>query len=385
VQRKTFRTRCAAGIVATLSVGMLLVGPAARAGTPPAELWHKTLTNEQENGVAFDSNGNVYVAATFYGSPKVARLHSYDKDGNLNWTKDYKPKDAQGSNGYDVAVAPDDSIYLLAYSYIPAKKYFELSVVRYSAAGKVLWAKNQPNINAYAIAASKKAVVAVGNVGATKTAGKDAWVRSYTPKGVVNWTRTIDAGAKKDDVAQDATIASDGTVYAVGYATLHAAKPHDQDAALWHLSASGKLLGSSYKAGTVAGGYDTWTGITRAGTKFFVGGDVNDTSGSSSPRQALVTGTKLSAVTTLNWGSGYTTIWGVASAGSKLFATGTSNEGVTGDDAKLVEMDATGGELWSVTVDTGTSEYGFGVGSDGTNVAMVGGTNSDGFIYVYPV
>jgi hypothetical protein len=383
-ERRTWSRKLAAGSVSALIAGSMLVAASpARAEPPPSEVWHANLTNEQENGAAFDSNGNLYVAATYYGSPKVARLHSYDAAGNPRWTRTYRPKDAQGTNGFDVAVAPNDSVYLLAYSYIPAKKYFELSLVRYSAAGKLMWAKNQPNINAYAVAASNKAVVVAGNVGATKKAGRDAWVRSYTPKGTVRWTKKIDAGVRKNDVAWDVALAGDGTIYAVGYATLHATKPKDQDAAVWRLSPSGKLTGSRYTKGSVAGSYDVWTGIARTGTKFFVGGEVDETSSGSAPRDAFVNGKKVVAPQTLSWGSGYTQIWGVASAGSKLFAAGTSRDGANAD-ARLVEMNASRVVQWTVTIDTGTDEYGFAVAADAGQVAIVGGTNFDGFVYVYP-
>jgi hypothetical protein len=383
---ETLRGKVTAGVAAALWMGTSLIGPtAARAGAPaPAEDWHTILVDEQENNAAFGSDGTLYVAATYYGTPKVAKLHAYDPMGGEKWTKTYLPKDARASNGFDVAVAPDDSVYLLAYSYIPAKKYFEISLVKYTPNGKMLWAKNQKNINPYALAVGNGAVVVVGNRGAIAHTGKDAWVRSYTPKGVVSWTKTIDAGAKKNDVAWDVALAGDGTINVVGEATPNAARPKDQSGALWRLSPAGVLKSSTYAKGSVAGSYDAWTGIARTGTRFIVGGDVNDTNSGSSPWEAMVSGSKFVMPAVLDWGVGYARIWGVAAAGPTLFETGTA-PGAT-DDARLVALDAaTRAVNWTVTLDTGDDDAGFGVAANGSQVAMVGGNRFDGFIYVYPV
>ncbi len=353
-ERSTLARKISAAAVSALTAATMVIAAAparaVRAALPPTDDWHATFANEWENNTAFGPDGTLYVAATNYNAPKSAKLHAFAPDGTPIWTRTYLPSNVGKSEGFDVAVAPDRSVYLLAYTYVKTKKYFQLSLVKYSPKGKIQWARNQKRINPYGIAVNKKSVVVVGSRGANPKTGKDAYVRSFTPKGAVNWTRYIDGGAKKNDLAWDVALAGDGTINVVGEATRKAAAPNDQSGALWRLSPTGALKSSTYAKGNVAGGYDVWSGIARTGTKFLVGGDVNDTNSGSSPWESMVSGSKFVQPKVLNWGGGYSRIWGVAAAGNKLFETGYAPG--ADDAAWLVEMDAQRNVLWTAVYDT---------------------------------
>jgi hypothetical protein len=384
-ERRTWGSRITAALISAMTAGTMLVAASpARAGGPPPYDWTTTLTNEWVNNAAYGPDGTLYVATTNYGTPKSAMLRAYAPDGSPVWTRTYLPPNVGRSQGFDVAVAPDRSIYLLAYTYVKAQKLFQLSLVKYSPKGKVLWARNQKRINPYGIAVNKKAIVVVGSRGANPKTGRDAYVRSFTPKGAVSWTRFIDAGAKKNDLAWDVALAGDGTIDVVGEATLKASAPHDQSGALWRLSPTGTLKSSTYAKGSVAGSYDTWSGIARVGTKFLVGGDVNDTNTGSSAWESMVSGSKFVKPKALSWSAGYSRIWGVAAVGTnKLFETGYALG--SNDAAWLVALDGQRNVLWTAVFDPGsTYDDGFGVAANQTQVAMVGATGNDGFITVYP-
>lgn len=170
----------------------------------------------------------VAVAPTVQASP-----------GDLEWTRQFGSSQTDRATG--VTVAPDGSVYVVGHTLGALVGIAELGnsdafVRKYSPSGQVLWTRQFSNEGG----ATRAHAVALGPDGSVHVAGDttgalpgtsgsfggvDAFVVKYTPSGTVLWSRQF--GSNALDTAVGVSVASDGSVYAVGRTDGHIPDAHD--------------------------------------------------------------------------------------------------------------------------------------------------------------
>lgn len=199
------------------------------------EIWTRqfgTSEHDEVSAVGIDSNSAVVVAGSTLGSlagPNAGRadafVRKYRPTGVLEWTRQFGT--AEGDAALGVAVK-GDRIYvagltagtLLGQTSAGGVDAF---VRRYDHLGREKWTRQFgtaafDELWGVAIGPEGSVYVAGGTGGelpGQHSAGRfDAFVRKYSPTGVVKWTRQF--GTAEDDEALNIAVGPDGSVYAVG-------------------------------------------------------------------------------------------------------------------------------------------------------------------------
>ena len=186
---------------------------------------------EHPNGIAVDSQGNVYVAGetagTFSGQTSAGLTDAFvsklDSSGNVLWTRQF------GTSGIDYAneVAVDSlgNVYVAGLNNqtnAPGQTSGDAFVSKLDSSGNVLWTSQ---FGSSRVAAYKAAVDISGNIfvsgetnsafpGQTYAGGSDAFVSKLDSSGNVLWTSQF--GTSGNDYADGVAVDSLGNVYAAG-------------------------------------------------------------------------------------------------------------------------------------------------------------------------
>jgi hypothetical protein len=198
-------------------------------------LWTQQLgtsTSDVSNGVATDSQGNVFISgytdgelAGDYKGSGDAWVAKYSPQGTLLWTKQLGTSDTDGS--LDVATGSQGNVFIsgstngaLAGS---NKGGFDAWVAKYSTEGTLLWTKqlgSSTSDSSFGVATDSggnvfTAGTTLGALKGSNRGGFDAWVAKYSPNGKLWWLRQ--EGTRRSDYASDVATDSNGHVLVTGF------------------------------------------------------------------------------------------------------------------------------------------------------------------------
>ncbi len=169
-----------------------------------SQVWARqlgTANDDKASGVAAAPDGSIYVCGTESGWIGVIAM--YEPGGNLLWTRQYA--DGEESEFDSVAVDANGNVYVSGGScyvqglHYPTYYYYN-SLLKYSAAGDVLWIKT------FSSGVSKSVVSLDGN-GNAYLLGTN-YLKKYDPNGNVLWSRSYAGSAVAADSAGNTYIGS---------------------------------------------------------------------------------------------------------------------------------------------------------------------------------
>ena len=200
-------------------------------------LWTQQLgTSEYDGseGVATDSNGNVYLSGytggSFDGTPNAgisdAWVAKYDGQGNLLWTQQLGTSGYDGSEG--VATDSNGNVYLSGYTGgsfdgTPNVGISDAWVAKYDGQGNWLWTQQIGTSsidNSLGVATDSKNNVYIsgstdGSFEGVNAGENDAWVAKYDDLGNLLWTQQL--GTTREDLSWGVATDSKDNVYISGF------------------------------------------------------------------------------------------------------------------------------------------------------------------------
>jgi hypothetical protein len=190
-----------------------------------------TSSTEDANGIATDANGNVYATGVTYGALEGsyagaadAFVRSYDRDGNLRWTRQFGTSSTEIANG--VATDAHGHVYSAGYttgalegSNAGAADAFVRS---HDRDGNLRWTRQfgtSSNEYAYEVATDANGYVytagyTYGALEGSHAGAADVFVRSYDSDGNLRWTRQF--GTSSSDYAYGIATDASGNAYTAG-------------------------------------------------------------------------------------------------------------------------------------------------------------------------
>ena len=201
--------------------------------------WTKQLGtsgSDYASGVAIDSNNNVYITGYTNGNldgPNAGQsdviLAKYNSDGTLEWTKQLGTSSNDYANG--VAIDSNNNVYITGSTTgslggaNAAVGSFDAFLAKYNSNGDVVWTKQLGTTSsdqAYGVAIDSNNNVYItgstyGSLGGANAAvgSVDAFLAKYNSDGTVEWTKQL--GTSSYDQANGVAIDSNNNVYITGY------------------------------------------------------------------------------------------------------------------------------------------------------------------------
>jgi hypothetical protein len=227
------------------------------------------------SGVAADADGNAYVTGYTGGAldgPNAgesdAFLRAYDREGQLLWTRQFGAADSEVANG--VATDTNGNVYVTGYTdgalEGPNAGGADAFLRAYDRDGQTLWTHQfGTSLNDFAdgVATGADGRVYVtgttfGALDGTNAGGRDAFLRAYDRDGHPLWTRQI--GTSLEDFATGVATDAMGRAYVTGYTVgdLDGTSAGGRDAFLRAYDRDGQLLWA-HQFGTT--GHDVGSGI----------------------------------------------------------------------------------------------------------------------------
>ncbi len=361
-----------------------------------------TSSSDNSNGVAIDSNGNVYISGATQGSfdginpgSNDAWVSKYDIQGNLLWIKQLGTTGNDFSRG--VTTDSDGNVYISGATLgnldgTNAGSY-DAWVAKYDTGGNLLWTKQLGSVgsdHSYGVATDNNGNVyisgstseSLNGTNAGSPGSSDAWVAKYDTGGNLLWTEQL--GTSSSDISQGVATDNDGNIYLCGYTFggFDGTNRGSHDAWVAKYDTGGNLLwteqlgtsssdisygvttdskGNVYISGATqgnldginAGGYEAWV------AKYDTGGNLLWT------EQLGTTGNDFSrGVTTDSDGNVYI-------SGTTLGNLDGTNAG--GNDAWVAKYDTQGNLLWTKQLGTSNSDISFGIAIDNNNSVYLSG------------
>jgi uncharacterized delta-60 repeat protein len=332
--------------------------------------------NDYGNGVAIGPDGSIYVSGytTVTDQESNIWLRKYSPRGKKIWTKTYNGAADSDDEGHGVAVGPNGSVYVVGYTAVSGEG-LNTWLRKYSPRGKVKWTKTYNGAADAEDAGYGVAVGPDGNVyvtGSTYVLGQaqNIWLRKYSPRGKKIWTKTYNGSGNNYDYGNGVAVGADGSVYVAGSAYVT-----DQDSNIWlrKYSPGGKKIWTRKYNGTDNShdiGYGVAVGpdgsVYVIGHTFVTGENNNIWLRKYSPGgKVLWTKTVNDADNASDEG------YGVAvGADGSVYATGYKNKSGQSWNVWLRKYSPEGKKIWTKTYNSAdnSSEVGSGVavGSDGS-------------------
>ncbi len=226
-------------------------------------LWTKqfgTSESDISSGVATDSNGNVYISGSTSGSLNGgtnagsgdAWIAKYDTQGNLLWTEQLGSSGRDDSNG--VATDSNGNVYISGFTYGSLSGTNAGSgdawVAKYDAQGNLLWTEQLGSSKddfSEGVATDSNANVYIsgytyGSLNGTNAGITDAWIAKYDGQGNLLWTEQF--GTSSDDRSNGVATDSNANVYISGftYSSLSGTNAGSGDAWIAKYDTQGNLL-----------------------------------------------------------------------------------------------------------------------------------------------
>lgn len=315
----------------------LAIAPAALA-RPSAWSWRAisdpvatpsfTITNNGF-GASWDSSSGVVApsASTAYVAGSAGNADGNDDvtlakitNGAQSWLKRYDGPAHKADGAFDVAMGPGGVVYTVGYSKNAIDRE-DFLVVKWSASGKVLWARRYDGPLHGDDRAPYLGVDRYGNVTVAGwsqgTGGLDWAVVNWSAGGVRRWAWRYGGSAHLDDRPADVVVTPAGDVYVTGSASVTGPKT----AALTvKFSATGKKVWSKLYLGTANLGANTIGMTPRAGGGVITCGitEAAATAADGLVMSYTVTGKRL--VFTPDVGTGHQSFYDVAVASNGTIA-----------------------------------------------------------------
>jgi len=198
-------------------------------------IWSRTykgpsVFNDEAVAIALDGSGNVLVAGgeAITTPPEGVnwRVHKYDGNGNLLWSRSYNTHSGALSNDSPWSLVADSAgnIYVAGWGDWEVDLQGLNWVVRkYDASGALLWSRSYPTPGyeddaARKIDLSPSGDLVAGGYEYIVGQGNNWRISGYNPAdGSVRWTLTWNGAANDDDQVYAIAAAPDGSVYAAGW------------------------------------------------------------------------------------------------------------------------------------------------------------------------
>jgi hypothetical protein len=177
-------------------------------------------SDDTANDVVMANGGVTWVAGSLRqtaGNQDISLTRIVN--GVKKWTRTYDSPYHKDDTAVRVATGPGGVVYIAGTSFRSAGNS-DILLVKWSSAGKVLWAKRYEGPAHGADFAEALTVDKAGNVtvcGAVIVGTGRSWgVRNYSPSGRMRWTWRYDVGDGNTAQPRDAVVAGDGSVYVTG-------------------------------------------------------------------------------------------------------------------------------------------------------------------------
>ncbi len=210
---------------------------------------------DEAEAIAIDADGYVYVTGWSTerfdmgaSSVDIVTL-KYDPDGNLLWERRYRT-DGGNNQPSDLAIGPDGGVYIAGASWVGAG--FDLLLLKYQPDGTLEWARTtgQPGDRwdaGYALAVDgDNSTIVVGYTEPLVSLDSGAYVVKYDAAGDLVWARVRD-GFNTVEAAERVVFGEDGLIYVLGEVSPPAEPLHIWTAAY---DASGIMHWEDLRAGT---------------------------------------------------------------------------------------------------------------------------------------
>ncbi len=172
-----------------------------------------------------DANGNVFLGGTDGGANASGDMcvRKLDPAGNVTWTATYDGV----HNGYDyvyaIAFASNGDILAAGNTSTPPTNTTDIALIRVSAAGSVLWAREvgaaAQNDSAFDVAVGANGNAYVAGYTTTGSEGQNETLLAYDAAGNFLWEDDHDGGSSGNDVFRAVAIDPSGRVIALGSET----------------------------------------------------------------------------------------------------------------------------------------------------------------------
>ena len=201
--------------------------------------------DDYAKAIAVDASGNIYVTGLSSGSSPGRDIATikYSGAGKQLWAKRYNGPKNKADAAWAIAVDGSGNIYVTGSSEQSTSDY-DFATVKYSGAGKQLWVKryNGPGKGwdvARAIATDSSGNVYVTGESAGSASGKDLATVKYSGAGKELWVKRYNGPGNKDDYAKAIAVDGSGNIYVAGSS---ASSSTGQDATIIKYSGAGKQL-----------------------------------------------------------------------------------------------------------------------------------------------
>jgi hypothetical protein len=210
-------------------------------------LWERTWgggASDASFAVATDVDGSAYIVGTetSFGASGIGLfVVKFDAAGRLVWQKI-----ADGAEGSAVAVAPDGSVYAAGTIARDQLGNFDMLVMKITSAGNLVWQRTYAAGDVadarggMAAAPDGSMIVVAGALQSIKANTPDitALILALSPDGTLLFDNQFDG--KINETGDGVTVAPDGTIYVTGTTTTFGAG--NQDAFVLHLPPDGKKI-----------------------------------------------------------------------------------------------------------------------------------------------
>ena len=216
--------------------------------------WQRTLggtANEvdQENAIAVDGSGNVYIGGYTNSSGGNGQsnmlLAKYDSDGNLDWQV------YQGANGFKgiegIALDSSGDVYVVGESQENSSwSYYSLFVVKYNSSGSFQWQRRLHDDSANTTQGRGITVDSSDNVYVTgySNTGAGAIIAKYNSSGTIEWQRYLTRSSSGVAEGYDLSVDNSGNLYVTGYQNIVSSGLGDWDAFVAKLPTDGSGMGT---------------------------------------------------------------------------------------------------------------------------------------------
>jgi uncharacterized delta-60 repeat protein len=191
--------------------------------------------------VAVSADGSVYVTGITADNQNDAVLLKFDANGTLLWERAWGG--AASDESLAVATAPDGSVYIAGTATSFEPSFFGLFVVKFDAAGNLVWQRISDGAAGNAVAvASVGSVYAAGTTPRPGQIGNfDIVVLKITAAGSLVWQRTYSSGEVVDPRGRMAA-GPDGSIVMVGAIQTVSHNAADIAALIVKLTSDGALV-----------------------------------------------------------------------------------------------------------------------------------------------
>jgi hypothetical protein len=197
--------------------------------------WTKLLgtsSYDEAYGVAIDSNNNVYITGFTYGSllmgPYNAFLAKYDSSGIKQWTTPLGTSNSNDTGANGVAIDSNNNVYITGSTNgsldgITSAGLYDAFLAKYDSSGIKQWTKllgtsSDDIASGIAIDSNNNVYITgytAGSLDGITSAGlNDAFLAKYDSSGIKQWTRQL--GTSYNNEAYGVAIDSNNNVYITG-------------------------------------------------------------------------------------------------------------------------------------------------------------------------